>query len=325
MDDSSIYKAYYACIGFFHESINNIPETWLLASVKRTLEDTLDKYNMWAGNLGANNCGQQYRKQLISATLASRLAIYKTIPPSVCSPTIFQRILTLMKGDRPFGEGILSSYSDAVETKVWVEEEEEEEEEEEDSPWEVSSDSEAGHSPAQKSPIPAFQEINIVASNQASAPIPGLLPLVESASYIVKCLWRLPIRRPIPLDRMRERAAADSWYYQSFDVLHVRNKFPQVEEVVATRLGRMISRRRQLIQYRKSHTDRLQEWSLPLRASSSQLTQGMQPKGINYGDTDELSKLAPSIDTPSQVTRETSATTFKQQGPLLDLYQSQSV
>lgn len=128
----------------------------------------------------------------------------------------------------------------------------------EDSPWEVSSDSEDGLIIERQSRNSAPSTSRT--SNSAGMPIASDLDpsaALDMVNHIISCLWKLPIRRPAPLDRMKETSTADTSYYQPFDVQHVKNKFPMVDESVASRLGKMISRRRQGLRYRESHMDSL--------------------------------------------------------------------
>jgi hypothetical protein len=57
----------------------------------------------------------------------------------------------------------------------------------------------------------------------------------------------MPIRRPAPFDRLKEKSSVDASFCQHFDVLYVKDKLPNLDPKVATRLGKMISRCRQLI------------------------------------------------------------------------------
>lgn len=41
--------------------------------------------------------------------------------------------------------------------------------------------------------------------------------------------------------------------YQHFDILYIMDKFPELDRDVATRLGKLISRRQQILFYRESH------------------------------------------------------------------------
>jgi hypothetical protein len=51
--------------------------------------------------------------------------------------------------------------------------------------------------------------------------------------------------------------SSDKSIYQSFDVQHVREKFPHVSPYMAIRLGRAITRRRHYLEYTKQKSGRL--------------------------------------------------------------------
>lgn len=80
---------------------------------------------------------------------------------------------------------------------------------------------------------------------------------VASIKHIILSLYKLPLRKPAPVDRLKGRSGHDTSLYQHFDILYVKDKFPGVDDSLAKRLGKLISRRRQLLEYRVTHTDRL--------------------------------------------------------------------
>lgn len=75
--------------------------------------------------------------------------------------------------------------------------------------------------------------------------------------FTITCLYKLPLRRPAPLDRFRGQTVADMSIYQHFDVLYVRDKFPLANAGLVTRLGKLVTRRRQLLASRLAHDQRL--------------------------------------------------------------------
>jgi hypothetical protein len=81
--------------------------------------------------------------------------------------------------------------------------------------------------------------------------------LLQSIKLTITCLYKMPIRRPAPLDRFKQKPAIDESFYQNFDILYVKDKFPKLDPEVATRLGKIISRRRQLLFYRRPHREGL--------------------------------------------------------------------
>jgi hypothetical protein len=169
-----------------------------------------------------------------------------------------------------------------------------------DSPWEVSSDSEVEQGPEKKL---VRQYADRMSSRPRSLAKPALL---DSINFIVECLWRLPIRRPAPADRIKDKNVADTTVYLPFDLMYVRDKFPGLNETVAARLAKMISRRRQLIQYRKNHTEALQEEEAAMmkihKSEHNNLSSPLK--------TDVASEPAPSLKAPSQRTELTKATTL---------------
>jgi hypothetical protein len=81
--------------------------------------------------------------------------------------------------------------------------------------------------------------------------------LLQSIKFTITCLYKMPIRRPAPLDRLKQKPPIDEFFYQHFDILYIKDKFPKLDLEVATRLGKIISRRRQLLFYRRSHREGL--------------------------------------------------------------------
>lgn len=83
--------------------------------------------------------------------------------------------------------------------------------------------------------------------------------LLESIRLAVTCLYILPLRRPAPLDRITDKSSEEVSSFGEFDLGYVRDKFPdpRLEDSVKKRLGTMITKRRQLLLYRRRHNLRL--------------------------------------------------------------------
>lgn len=131
-----------------------------------------------------------------------------------------------------------------------------------DSPWEISDDDKSENnvdditdrlSSAQISRIsdPSTEALRLVDSPSE------MTQLLGSIKYTVICLYRMPLRKPAPIDRIKGYDGTDMSLYQHFDVLYIRDKFPAADEPLATRLGKLITRRRQLLEYRRSHNEKL--------------------------------------------------------------------
>ncbi|PSN59412.1 hypothetical protein BS50DRAFT_508529 [Corynespora cassiicola Philippines] len=110
-------------------------------------------------------------------------------------------------------------------------------------PWEDLSDSDSDISDA-STPLADTTELQQLASNVAQ---------------INTMLMRLSmsIRNPAPHDQFKESKHIDMTYYETFDIDHVRGKFPQADQFLTLRLGRAISRRRQYLRYREDHRNKL--------------------------------------------------------------------
>jgi len=106
---------------------------------------------------------------------------------------------------------------------------------------------------------------------------------------------------------MKKKYIAESTAYLPFDIMYVRDKFPDLNEIVTTRLAKMISRRRQLIKYRKDHTDALKEKEVTV-VETPQFEHGHLSRPT---EGDIVSESAPSSKGPSQRTELTKATTLK--------------
>lgn len=128
-----------------------------------------------------------------------------------------------------------------------------------DSDWAVSG-SEDDSDSRQHSSIQAgagFAELDMLLSKRPIKEVPQLL---YSLKLTITSLYKLPIRRPAPAERLDRLAKASSnqfSYYEDRDIMHVQDKFNQADKKLVRRLGRMNTRRRQLLRYRQAHEERL--------------------------------------------------------------------
>ncbi|KAF3802456.1 hypothetical protein GCG54_00003259 [Colletotrichum gloeosporioides] len=97
---------------------------------------------------------------------------------------------------------------------------------------------------------------------------------------LVDCLLRLSvsIQNPAPHDRFMSSTFTDASAYEDFDIQHVQAKFQDIDESLAQRLGKAMSRRRQYFKYREAHHQKL--------------SHGLD----RHGDTD---KTEPTLPAPS--------------------------
>ncbi|KAH0543124.1 hypothetical protein FGG08_002550 [Glutinoglossum americanum] len=289
------------------------------APLKDVLEE-FDRYKLWAGNVGAAHSGKYYQ---ISLDYRLREAsFYKT------------------QGKRkPFEElSFLDDKSQSDPTPP-SDGDSDGQAETDDSPWEISSSSgdddqpDPGDRPKlldKYGTSSSTQQATVGTQQFSSAMIPVQKPamempqLIESVKFTITCLYKMPIRRPASLDRLIQKASVDASFYQAFDVLYVKDKFPQLDTMVATRLGKMISRRRQLLFYRLSHNDGLQtskvepKVALSAPLATKPLSLEKSDSGLEAASEAAVSKVAQSQAASSRYTLHTKATTLRLNAPQVD-------
>ncbi|KAI8205857.1 hypothetical protein K4K54_000594 [Colletotrichum sp. SAR 10_86] len=115
-----------------------------------------------------------------------------------------------------------------------------------------------------------------------------VLDITES----VDCLLRLSvsIQNPAPHDRFMSSAFADTdtSTYEVFDVKHVRDKFQGLEDCLAHRLGKALSRRRQYFKYREAHHQKLSH-GLDLHEDTSDTEPTLPPLKESGHESDKTS------------------------------------
>ena len=87
-----------------------------------------------------------------------------------------------------------------------------------------------------------------------------LQQLFQSISSIIANLYKLWIiirRGNLNGDRLLKSSMVNVAFYETFDIGHVRNKFPSANDALVERLGKAISRRRQYLKYREQHHGKL--------------------------------------------------------------------
>ncbi|KAL5613998.1 hypothetical protein FOVSG1_003061 [Fusarium oxysporum f. sp. vasinfectum] len=78
---------------------------------------------------------------------------------------------------------------------------------------------------------------------------------------VVNCLLRfsVAIQNPAPHDRFIRSHSIDTSHFEIFHIQHVSSKFRTMEPLLAERLGKAISRRRQFFNYRLAHRTKLSQ------------------------------------------------------------------
>ncbi|KAF2118796.1 hypothetical protein BDV96DRAFT_642969 [Lophiotrema nucula] len=326
-------RCYLAFEGLIH-ILGNPARDYRFDLSSTEAQEIFDRYAIWAGNVGAAHSGRRYE---ISLDYRLREAsFYRSQVMTILSnlESRIQDVASLLRNERkPFEEQILDSDEEnsdiATSTVVG-----EEEDESEDSPWDISSDSSGewdtppkprsmstseGQGPSELIPNKSNQPPVSDMMKLAKPPTAEMPRLLESIKFNVSCLYRLPIRKPAPLDRIKHSTTHDLSMYQHLDVMYVRDKFPHLDVAVATRLGKLITRRRQILYYREAHkqsleTARVQPKSVSKRTigSTSLIVQAIpDSQHSSLDDQPTPSQLALSQAASSQYTLRTKATTLR--------------
>ncbi|KAI0546405.1 hypothetical protein F4679DRAFT_412595 [Xylaria curta] len=122
--------------------------------------------------------------------------------------------------------------------------------------------------------------------------------LTEEITDAVGNLLRLSmsLRNPAPHDRFMSTEYAKVHYFEANDRAHVDAKFPNMSEVLITRLGQALSQRRQYFRYRESHHEKLAHGLFDPRRSeadaqstvASSIPKAMKVYGVPvFGELDE--------------------------------------
>lgn len=104
--------------------------------------------------------------------------------------------------------------------------------------------------------------VGVDAPNRTTAEVQDQTELKQLQSSMIETVTLLlrlsmAIRNPAPHDQFMESKDIDTSHYEEFDIRHVREKFPQAEDYLITRLGRALSRRRHYLRYRDAHHKKL--------------------------------------------------------------------
>lgn len=105
--------------------------------------------------------------------------------------------------------------------------------------------------------IKRHSEGSNISASAGSNPL-ELPKTLELIRFIINCLYKMPIRRPAALERITERIRDKFAPYQQYDARFVQDLHPGLDPTIATRLGRLISLRRQILYYQEEHNQKLQ-------------------------------------------------------------------
>jgi len=272
------------------------------------VQEEFGKYKIWAGNVGAAHSGKRYEISLDYRLREASFLAHQVLKLLKTLIDKLENASSLVRGGRkPFEEYVERSEEPILSPSS--SEADEEEEDAQSSPWDISSSSGESND--------TYGETQFaVGSNSTPCRIAklGQLPaqelprLLASIKFVISCLYRIPIRKPAPFDRFKDDARLEWSCFQHFDVLYVSDKFPHLDCDVATRLGQMITRWRQLLFYRQTHKKSLHTARVEPASTSKLLeTEAI----IISGKVQSGSQVATSQTASSHFTSHSKATTFQ--------------
>ncbi|ORY02184.1 hypothetical protein BCR34DRAFT_667757 [Clohesyomyces aquaticus] len=280
----------------------------------KSIREEFDKYRIWAGNVGAPHSGRRYDISL-DYRLREASFLKKQILDLLNSlEEKLKRTASLIRNEvRPFEE--LEDGSDTQETESLTSDDTKDDcDASEESPWEISSESEQSDASSQnetptpsgrlaeipgRKPNPSTLTSSISILQLGRTPRTEMPRLLDSIKFIIAHLYRIPIRKPAPLDRIKDRESLESSIYQHFDVLYVMDKFKDIGPQLASRLGKAITRRRQILHYRESHKRNLDTARVEPREIAA-TTPRQKPMGL-------VEKFQSTLDSPAIMSRASSS------------------
>ncbi len=98
-------------------------------------------------------------------------------------------------------------------------------------------------------------------SSEDEAPQTEIQQLRGSVASIINCLFdtSMLVRKPAQHDFIMGQKQSDVSGYEWADLRHVQDKFPNIDDQMATRLSQANTRRRKYLIYRKRHADKLRQ------------------------------------------------------------------
>lgn len=98
-------------------------------------------------------------------------------------------------------------------------------------------------------------------SSENESPQTEIQQLRRNVATIINCLFEMSMltRKPAPHDMRVESRHANTTAYEIYDARHVREKYPQADEILVRRLGRAITKRRRNLEYRKLRAAKLRQ------------------------------------------------------------------
>lgn len=202
------------------------------ATEYESIRDELGRFRIWAGNVSAHGSGRrslEYRLRDSSSLQSTVTMLLNELLQ------VLERLRTLAEDGTP--ESDMQDYEDQPGVALQAS----------DDPTN-QQESDGGEDDAALFGL----------ESPSASPVDYIL---EEIHEIVTCLMRfsMALRNPARHDQLKQSIATTTKHFESFDIEHVKHKFPEACEYLQLRLGKAISKQRQYFKYREQHHAKLAE------------------------------------------------------------------
>ncbi|KAK6351999.1 hypothetical protein TWF718_005148 [Orbilia javanica] len=335
---------------------------------RRDWDIEVERYRIWASGVGIGYTGEDYEKSLDyrlrdAAFMRSQVALIlklliEHIENGKCnamkptkkrdsSPTIDP--VTLFNAERvPWEDmAVLSAKSSAPErpnNDTQLSLEGPTDDTEEDSPWDFSSDDGSlnGDSPddyMSGSEVAKKRTVNAIANVQgphgrtrADSPVGEMAQIRHAIQTTISSLYGLPLQKAATQHRLRAELPEQVASFESLDISYVREKYPELAKFypeVSTRLGKLITRRREILHSRKIRG--LQEPHMDGTAALGPASQQQDPKNaplvsvwpqpLSYSAPPQQAPISSLTDEVSEVTIQIPRRPLDENGGELEIFE----
>ncbi|KAK6499478.1 hypothetical protein TWF506_004108 [Arthrobotrys conoides] len=240
---------------------------------RRDWDIEIERYKIWANGVGVGYSAENYEKSLDYRLRDASFMRYQVALILKLLNEHIENAIVLLKGERVPWEDLAIESTEKLKDRTQDSkpiQEESDDDTEVDSPWDFSSDdgSTNGDSPDDYSNgndvlrrSTASGIANIHTPNERARtdfPAGEMAQIRHAIQTTISSLYALPIRKAVIQDRLRGELPEEVTSFENLDILYVRNKFPELAKSspeVATRLGKLMTRRREILYSRKTRAN----------------------------------------------------------------------
>ncbi|RPA72177.1 hypothetical protein BJ508DRAFT_79042 [Ascobolus immersus RN42] len=298
---SSLLRTFYILLNFLQHPPPNAytpPESHISHT---SIADELGRFKVWAGNIGALQKGPSsldWRLREASHVTGPILRLLRDLEGGLKEAT------AILSGQRLPRDLLSSSDEDSDDSTPSVYSEGSSAFGSDNAS--TSQSQSMSRSSSQSSFAPRRPRRS--SSLNSNAPLSELHQLQLGIQQTITHLFRLSIliRRATPRDRYKKKADLLPAYSSTFDIAHVREKFPRACEQsgLVERLGKANTKRRMYLKYREQHAMKLRrELRKVEEAEEAARQQALRPQDDDDDEEEEVEEVeeAPTLRVPQSV------------------------